>query len=295
MGNQLRQWLIGTVLELGFDVQLDSNAHAVILAIPKAGSLEDLSATTRVRVDGRDVPFEQAFSRQVFTGEHDPIAVFATAGGPLRHLPARGRISVIDDAPLIFDLAGAPIPDGLEGRFPVEWIAAGELADKPVRHAPAANIPGVERVLETAGVERVACAAGLDVGVEKPTTVVRQPDLEQQAVLAAAFLQVQEPLLLGPSRIGTEDHLHGEPFRAGERMNVDEQAILTPVELDGPAPFRFDHSWSTDDRRPLPSDGRQIIHAPFDLTGRLRVGRGPGGMGARREEQQAPPVTPDHS
>ncbi len=83
---------------------------------------------------------------QVFTGGHDETAIFLAAGAPIRHVGLRGRISVLDIAPLIFHLAGAPVPDDLEGAVPEEWLVGGE----PVQRVAAELSPGIRRA-EPAG------------------------------------------------------------------------------------------------------------------------------------------------
>ena len=102
----------------------------------------------RVRVAGNERGIDEVFSRQVFTGEHDATAIFLAAGAPIRHVEDRGRISVLDVAPLIFHLAGAPVPDDLEGAVPEAWLVEGEV----VRHVAAELLPGIRRA-EAAGVD----------------------------------------------------------------------------------------------------------------------------------------------
>jgi hypothetical protein len=141
LGNRLRQWTLRTILDLAFDVQFDETAHAVLLALPREGVLDDLWPDGRVRVAGNERAVHDVFSRQVFTGEHDETAIFLAAGAPIRHVGLRGRISVLDIAPLIFHLAGAPVPDDLEGAVPEEWLVGGE----PVQHVAAELFPGIRR------------------------------------------------------------------------------------------------------------------------------------------------------
>ena len=91
------------------------------------------------------MPIHRAFTRQRFTGTHDPTAIFLAAGGPIAHDPTRGRLSVLDISPLLFYLAGSAIPDDLEGALPRRWIAPAALERRPPRVVPAAEMPGVER------------------------------------------------------------------------------------------------------------------------------------------------------
>ncbi len=148
LGNRLRQWTLRTILEVGFDVHFDSTAHAIVLALPRGGVLDALWPEGRVRVAGNERGIDEVFSRQVFTGEHDATAIFLAAGAPIRHIEGRGRISVLDVAPLIFHLAGAPVPDDLEGAVPEAWLVEGEV----VRHVAAELLPGIRRA-EAAGVD----------------------------------------------------------------------------------------------------------------------------------------------
>jgi arylsulfatase A-like enzyme len=147
--NRLRQWGVRTVLEQVYDVTLDPESHAVILALPRAGVLAGLEPDAVVRVDGNKRPLRRVFSRQVFTGEHDPIAVFLAAGGPVAARAERDRISVLDVAPLLFYLAGSPVPDDLEGQVPTGLLEPAALQKHPVARMPAAGFPGVERLSVT--------------------------------------------------------------------------------------------------------------------------------------------------
>jgi hypothetical protein len=149
--NRLRQWVIVSVLEQFFDVELDPNSHAVILALPRSGVLEGLGPEDTVRVAGRDESFADVFSRQLFTGEHDPIAIFLAAGGPIAPRSERGRLSVLDVSPLIFHLAGAPVPDDLEGAVPEQFIDPNALATRPVALLAADDMPGIDRTPRSLG------------------------------------------------------------------------------------------------------------------------------------------------
>ncbi len=143
--NRLRQWVLLTVLDLAYDVELDPDSHAVIIALPRTGVVEDQPDDAPVRVAGKTHALGEVFGRQLFTGEHDPTAIFLAAGGPVATTSDRGRISVLDVAPLIFYLAGAPVPDDAEGRVPTELLEPAFLASHPVATAAAATLPGVER------------------------------------------------------------------------------------------------------------------------------------------------------
>lgn len=145
LANRARQWLIVRGLEWLYDVELDPSAHAVIFATPRKQVLEAAWPDGAVRVHGRDAKLSDLMSRQLFTGEHHPTAVFLAAGGPIARDPQRGRLSVLDVAPLLLYLAGSPVPDDLEGAVPVRWIDPRVLAARPVETAPAAAMPGIDR------------------------------------------------------------------------------------------------------------------------------------------------------
>jgi hypothetical protein len=136
---RLRQWVVETVLSVMFDVEIDDGSHALILAIPRAGVLEELWPDGPVHSGDQKLRIDDVFSRQVFTGSHDEIAIFVAAGGGIVPDPQRGRISVLDVAPLIFHLAGSPVPDDLEGQVPAAWV------EQPVRMISAHEMPGIAR------------------------------------------------------------------------------------------------------------------------------------------------------
>jgi hypothetical protein len=49
-------------------------------------------------------------------------------------------------------------------------------------------------------------------------------------------------------------------------MTVNEKRIVDPVELDCPAPWRFDHSWMTEDGRRVSPDFVEVVEPPqFNL------------------------------
>ncbi len=145
---RLRQWAIVKVLEIAFDVELDPASHAVVLAVPRAGVLEEQWPDGRVTAAGRETSLDAVFSRQVFTGDHDPIAVFLAAGGALAHRSERDRISVLDVGPLLLYLAGSAVPEDLEGRVPVRFLEPAALATRPVQIVPADALPGISRLVD---------------------------------------------------------------------------------------------------------------------------------------------------
>jgi len=140
---RLRQWVVVRVLGWLFDVQLDATAHAVVFALPDDELLASLSPDTAVRVAGRSAPLQEVIARQVFSGGHHPTGIFLAAGGPVAHVPERGALSVLDVAPLLFHLAGQPIPDDLEGTLPERFLDAEALRARPARRVPASSVPAL--------------------------------------------------------------------------------------------------------------------------------------------------------
>lgn len=129
--DRVRQWIVKKVAQLAFDLSLDTTAHAIVIALPDRDLLASLQPDAAVRVGGRAMPLDGVLHHQRFTGTHDPTAVFIAAGGPVRPVDARGRLSVLDVSPLLFYAAGRPIPDDLEGRLPTEILRPDQLAKQP--------------------------------------------------------------------------------------------------------------------------------------------------------------------
>jgi hypothetical protein len=140
-----RQWVLRQVLERWFSVRLDPDAHAYVLVRPNDAALESAWPGGRVRVAGRTVALAELVDGDGFSGRHHPTALFLAAGGPLRHVAGRGRLSVLDVAPLVAYLAGAAIPDDLEGRLPEAWIEPAALARRPARSVEAGTLHRLSR------------------------------------------------------------------------------------------------------------------------------------------------------
>jgi hypothetical protein len=139
--DRLRQWGVRLLLDLAFDVKLDRPAHAYVIARPDDAVLFALWPGGTVRLGERTLGVAELFHVDDFSGGHHPLGIFLAAGGPVGHVPERGRVSVLDVAPLLFHLCGSPVPDDLEGRVP-EWLFAAPAA-RPVRIVPAAELPGL--------------------------------------------------------------------------------------------------------------------------------------------------------
>ena len=130
---RLRQWAIRHAMDWAFDTKVDPTAQAMIVALPRSDKLDPLWPDSEIRVDGVREPLRSAIYRQRFTGTHAPTAVFIAAGAPFQKRAERGRVSVLDIAPLVAYLAGSPIPDDFEGRVPIDWIAPAFIVENPIR------------------------------------------------------------------------------------------------------------------------------------------------------------------
>lgn len=86
-----------------------------------------------VRVAGREVRADEIFHAVDFSGDHHPDGIFLAAGGPVMAARDRGRLSVLDVAPLVLALLGEPVPAALEGRAPLAWLAPAFLRAHPPR------------------------------------------------------------------------------------------------------------------------------------------------------------------
>lgn len=146
---RLRQWVVKQVVERVYKMNTDRPGHAYVFARPRDGALARLWPEGSVVPGGGEaVPLRQAFFRDAFPGKHHPTAVFVGAGGSIARRADRGSLSVLDVAPLVFYLAGSPIPDDLEGELPQTLIAPERLAAQPPRRVTAAELPGLPPVLE---------------------------------------------------------------------------------------------------------------------------------------------------
>ena len=69
----------------------------------------------------------------------------------------------------------------------------------------------------------------LNVGIEIPLSLPGHPRFQEHAV-SVSKAEMEETLLPGAIRIGTENHLHGEFSETINRIAGEEQAIVTAVE-----------------------------------------------------------------
>ena len=138
---RLRQWVVRLIMQRFYHVQLDPNAHAYLLARPKGEVFEAAWPDGLVELAGAELPVSEIASADGFSGTHHPIGILLAAGGPIRHLPVREKVSVLDVAPLFAYLAGGTIPRDLEGSLMVPWIRPEYLASHPARRVEAATLP----------------------------------------------------------------------------------------------------------------------------------------------------------
>jgi hypothetical protein len=108
-------------------------AYGFFVAKPDWDLLERICPEGSITTSGGSEPCGALAHVVEFSGSHDPTAVFFAAGGPIRHRQQRGRLHVLDLAPLLFYLAGQPIPDDLEGRLPKEILSPEFLRGHPPR------------------------------------------------------------------------------------------------------------------------------------------------------------------
>lgn len=150
---RLRAFVIRLALRFLFGVELDRPAYAYVLARPVDAALLPLWPDGSLRSGDRRYPVSALFQVDAFTGRHDPTALFLAAGGPIAPLPERGRVSVLEVAPLLFHLAGSPVPDDLERPVPTRFLDPKALSARPVRTVPAAELPGLPPERDTSDVD----------------------------------------------------------------------------------------------------------------------------------------------
>ncbi len=128
-----RQTAVRLVLRYAFGERLETPAHAWVIARVDARVMDGLWPDGTAEIGGVHLPLRELAHPDDFSGRHEPTAVFLAVGGPIVHAAGRGRLSVLDVAPLVAYLAGQPIPDDLEGRLPADRIAPEWLAAHPPR------------------------------------------------------------------------------------------------------------------------------------------------------------------
>jgi arylsulfatase A-like enzyme len=148
---RLRAAAVRLVMTQFYGIGLDRPAYAYVVARPRDAALAAVWPDGEITAGARRFRASELFGRDDFTGRHHETALFLAAGGPIAHVAARDRVSVLDVAPLLFHLAGAPVPDDLEGAVPARLLDPAKLAVAPIRVAPAAELPGLPP--EAAGAE----------------------------------------------------------------------------------------------------------------------------------------------
>jgi hypothetical protein len=138
---RLRQFGVRWFLRLRFGVELDQPAHAFLIAQPRAATLEAIWPDGRIRIGNGSIPISELFQRDAFSGAHHPIGIFLAAGGPIRRLGTRDRLSVLDIAPLIAYLAAGEVFDDFEGALPRRFLDPAHLTAHPVRRVSAPEVP----------------------------------------------------------------------------------------------------------------------------------------------------------
>lgn len=129
-GQELDEDLPDTFTEL---VRRSPKAYGFLLGRPDSKMLERLCPHGQLITKGGPQTCGALAHVEEFSGTHDPTAVFFAAGGPIQHREERGRLHMLDLAPLLFYLAGQPIPDDLEGRLPQEILSPDFLRSHPPR------------------------------------------------------------------------------------------------------------------------------------------------------------------
>lgn len=140
---RIQQWGAAYLMSAVYDFDFDRPAHAFVIGYPDAERLERLWPGGELVESGERVPIVELFDRDTFSGTHLETGVFLASGGPVRATAERGRVSVLEIAPLLFHLAGRAIPDDLEAELPSRLLEPAHLEAQPPRIAPAAEYPAL--------------------------------------------------------------------------------------------------------------------------------------------------------
>ena len=145
LGQRIEQWAMRAIV-WWLDVDLSAPAYARVFATLQADPAEALWPDGEVTVAERRVPVSEVAWLHEMTGDHDPVGVFLAAGRGILDSDERIALSVLDVAPLLFYLAGRPLPDDLDGetRSNFEGIRARVFAllrdfEAAERHLAAAD------------------------------------------------------------------------------------------------------------------------------------------------------------
>lgn len=110
-----------------------------------------------VRAAGGELAIGELLHAVDFSGDHIPTGIFLAAGGPVLHVRERGRLSVLDVAPLALALLREPAPAALEGRAPLAWLAPEFVRANPPRRIARDDTLSPAAALAS-GAERAASA-----------------------------------------------------------------------------------------------------------------------------------------
>jgi len=135
------QWGFRVFARTFFGARFEEPAHGWVIARFDDPLMRRLGPDARVRAAGRTIRAGDLAFAERFDGKHHETAVFLAAGGPIRAIAERQRLSVLDVAPLVAYLAGQPLPDDLEGALPETFLRPERLAAQPPRRVPAAEAP----------------------------------------------------------------------------------------------------------------------------------------------------------
>jgi hypothetical protein len=116
-------------------------AFATFTMVPDQAVLDSIWPRGSVEIDTRSLRIDELAEPNEFSGTHRRTGIFIAAGGPFRHASKRSSLSVLDIAPLLFYLAGQPVPDDLEGRVPRSVLPWSRLLLHPVRYVDATSLP----------------------------------------------------------------------------------------------------------------------------------------------------------
>ena len=125
---------------------------------------------------------------------------------------------------------------GSEAQLGCAVQLAVDVAAKLAAVIDRGDVIPVAEGLQTAAVQQgLACVARLNVGVQAPLLVDRS-DLKQHAVLAVragrrVFIEVK-PALLHGAAVRAKYGFPGERLGVGQRVNVQQDGVVVPVELN---------------------------------------------------------------
>ncbi len=140
-----RQWAYRKLADWLFSARFEGDAHAYLVLIPEDEAWEAAWPDGAIQLGTRRVPATEVVYGDGFTGNHHPTGVFVAAGGAIRPVAERQSLSVLDVAPLFLHLAGAGLPDDLEGELREDWLAPDWHARHPLRRLRAEEIPRLAR------------------------------------------------------------------------------------------------------------------------------------------------------